>query len=138
MTSETNKKIFRYVFDIRNPFPNATFYQQSHHWVDVYFVFRALQFRYPYQYLKDVSDKHAELWIAFANGEAPWSAAGDRDGGVVMVADEREGWVEKTLPEYERMSRVKWSRLDELWEAWGEKKGEQWMPLDMVALAMRE
>jgi hypothetical protein len=104
----------------------------------VYFVFRALQFRYPYQYLKDVSDKHAELWIAFANGEAPWSAAGDRDGGVVMVADEREGWVEKTLPEYERMSRVKWSRLDELWEAWGEKKGEQWMPLDMVALAMRE
>jgi hypothetical protein len=112
-----------------NPFPNAPFYQQAHHWVDVYFLFRTMQFRYPHAYLRDASDKHAELWIAFANGKAPWSAATD---GVVMVADEREGWVEKTMREYEEMSRVRWDRLNELWDAWGEKAGERWVPLNLV------
>jgi hypothetical protein len=48
-----------------------------------------------------------------------------------MVADDREGWVEKTLPEYEQMSSVKFSRLDALYEAWGVKKGLLWQPLKL-------
>jgi hypothetical protein len=123
--------LYRYIFEVRNPFPNAPFYQQSHHWVDVYFVFRTMQFRFPHQYLKDLSDKHAELWINFASGKQPWSPYGD---GVVMVADEREGWVEKSLEEYQRMSGTEFGRLDKLWEVWQEKRGELWLPLDMVAL----
>ncbi|KAF2826387.1 alpha/beta-hydrolase [Ophiobolus disseminans] len=131
ITAHTSKRIYRYVFDIRNPFPNAPFYQQAHHWADVYFLFRAMQFRFPHQWLKDVSDRHAELWINFACGEKPWS---EYKHGVVMVADEREGWVEKTMEEYETMSRVKWDRLDSLWQAWSEKKGAKWVPFDMAAL----
>lgn len=126
--------MYRYIFDIRNPFPNAPFYQQPHHWVDVYFIFRTLQFRYPYHYLKDISDKHAQLWINFACGEEPWKPFEDGQEGVIMVADEREGWVEKTRPEYEKMSGVAWGRLDVLWDAWREKKGEAWLPLDIAAL----
>jgi hypothetical protein len=49
-----------------------------------------------------------------------------------MVADEREGWVQKTMREYEEMSRVDWGRLDKMWEAWGEKKGAAWVPLDVA------
>jgi hypothetical protein len=134
MSTKVGKNIFRYVFNIRNPFPSAPFFQQAHHWVDVYFLFRSMQFRFPHQYLKDISDKHAALWIAFVNGEKPWSEFGDRDEGVIMVADEQEGWVEKTLPEYDIMSRVEWSRLERLYEAWDEKKGERWRPLDLIAL----
>ncbi|KAF2033437.1 alpha/beta-hydrolase [Setomelanomma holmii] len=139
LTTHTSKCVYRYIFDIRNPYPNAPFYQQAHHWVDVYFVFRALQFRYPYEYLKDLSDTHAELWIRFACGEEPWSrynASGNEVDGerVIMVADEREGWVEKTMREYEEMSKVEWKVLDELWEAWEEKKGAEWFPLNMVSL----
>jgi hypothetical protein len=99
-----------------------------------------MQFRYPYQYLKDLSDKHAELWVRFAYGEEPWSrynGTGNEVGngeGVIMLADEREGWVEKSMSEYEKMSRVEWSTLEELLEAWAEKKGEEWFPMNMVAL----
>jgi hypothetical protein len=128
--------VYRYVFDVRNPFPNAPMYQQAHHWVDVYFVFRAMQFRFPYQYLKDLSDKHAQLWIEFANGKAPWKEYSSKKQGeaIVMVADERDGWVERTEKEHAKISGVEFERLDTLWETWGEKKGETWKPLDMVAL----
>lgn len=51
-----------------------------------------------------------------------------------MVADEREGWVEKTVSDYEKMSGVAMDRLEELWDAWGEKRGEVWLPLDIAAL----
>ncbi|KAH7089867.1 Alpha/Beta hydrolase protein [Paraphoma chrysanthemicola] len=135
LATHTKKRVYRYVFDVRNPFPNAPFYQQAHHWVDVYFIFRAMQFRYPYQYLKDLSDKHAELWIRFACGEEPWSQyeATGNGGGVIMLADEREGWVEKTMVEYEKLSRLSWSTLDDLLEAWDDKRGQQWYPFNLVA-----
>lgn len=112
----------------------SPYYQQAHHWVDVYFIFRTMQFRFPYQYLKDISDQHAAKWIAFANGEEPWKKFEEKDGSIIMIADDREGWVEKTLPEYEKMSSVEFSRLDVLWEAWQDKKGEKWSPFDLAAL----
>lgn len=132
IATKTKKNIYRYIFDIRNPFPNAPFYQQPHHWVDVYFIFRTMQFRYPYQYLKDISDKHAALWIDFASGGKPWKQFDDE--GVIIVADEREGWVEKSLSQYEKMSGVAFGRLDELWDAWKEKQGEAWSPVNLAAL----
>jgi predicted solute-binding protein len=38
------------------------------------------------------------------------------------------------LEEYQRMSGTEFGRLDKLWEVWQEKRGELWLPLDMVAL----
>jgi hypothetical protein len=93
-----------------------------------------MQFRFPHKHLKRISDKHAELWINFANGEPPWNAFGDWHGGVIMVADERDGWAHRMMGQHEDMSGVEFARLDSLWEAWGEKKGEMWLPLDMAAL----
>lgn len=133
ISSHSNKRLYRYIFDVRNPFPNGPFYQQTHHWVDVYFVFRTLQFRYPYQYLKNISDKHAEQWITFANGKAPWSAYKDEEK-IVMVADERDGWVERTQEEHEKLSTTDFSRLKKLWDIWGERKGERFLPLDMTTV----
>jgi predicted solute-binding protein len=42
--------------------------------------------------------------------------------------------VEKSLEECQRLSRTDFGRMDKLWEVWQEKKGEMWLPLDMVAL----
>ncbi|KAH7411776.1 Carboxylesterase [Phaeosphaeria sp. MPI-PUGE-AT-0046c] len=134
VSAKTEKNIYRYIFDIRNPFPNSPFYQQPHHWVDVYFIFRTLQFRYPYEYLKDISDRHAALWLDFASGGKPWKRFESGGEEIMVIADEREGWVEKNTSEYEKMSGVAFGRLDELWDAWKEKRGEAWLPLDLVAL----
>ncbi|KAF7455374.1 PnbA Carboxylesterase type B [Pyrenophora tritici-repentis] len=73
LTTRTQKKVYRYVFDVRNPFPGSPLYQQPHHWVDVYFVFKTFQFRYPSQRFKQISTQHSQHWIGFANGRAPWS-----------------------------------------------------------------
>ena len=51
-----------------------------------------------------------------------------------MVADDKDGWARKMMGEYEDESGVEFARLDSLWEAWSEKKGEMWLPLDTVAL----
>jgi hypothetical protein len=146
VASHPEKRLYRYIFDLRNPFPNAPFYQQAHHWVDVYFLFRTLQFRYPRHYLKDMSDQHAAMWIRFANGKAPWKAFKEYDdikGGddsIIMVADEKDGWVEMPLHRYERMSKsheeyTYTPRLNLLWQTWHEEKaGKSWLPLDMTAL----
>ncbi|KAF1832332.1 alpha/beta-hydrolase, partial [Decorospora gaudefroyi] len=92
LTTHTTKKVYRYLFDIRNPFPGSALYQQPHHWVDIYFVFKTYQFRYPTQNLRALSTRHAQLWTSFASGDAPpWSAYRytGRGDEVIMVADER-------------------------------------------------
>jgi hypothetical protein len=136
LTTRTNKKVYRYIFDVRNPFPGSSFYAQPHHWVDVYFVFKTFQFRYPTQKLKDTSTKHAQLWIDFANGKAPWkeykyTGAGD---GMVTVADEREGWVERTVAEHESIMETSWKRCEALVQSWDRKKGVSFTPLDIEPL----
>ncbi|KAH7393072.1 Alpha/Beta hydrolase protein [Pyrenochaeta sp. MPI-SDFR-AT-0127] len=133
IAGHSNKRIYRYIFDVRNPFPNAPFYQQAHHWVDVYFVFRTMQFRFSHQFLKQISDKHAGFWIAFANGKAPWSAYKDEQK-LVMVADERDGWIERTQQQHEELSGINFGRLKKLWDIWGEKKGEVFLPLNLATL----
>jgi carboxylesterase type B len=136
LSTKTSKNIHRYVFNVRNPFPNNALYQQPHHWVDVYFVFKAHQFRFPSQRLKDVSTKHAQLWIDFANGKKPWAeyVYNEKGNAVVMFADEREGWVEKSVGDAEKELEWGYRRCEELVGSWEGMKGEDWAPLDLECL----
>jgi hypothetical protein len=136
LTTHTKKKVYRYIFDIRNPFPGSPFYQQPHHWVDVYFVFKTFQFRYSTQKLKDISTKHAQLWIEFANGKTPWKEYKYTGKGeeVVMVAEEREGWVERTVKEHEGIMETSWKRCEALVQSWEGKKGVGFSPLEIEPL----
>lgn len=122
LTTHTPKKVYRYLFDIPNPFPGHALYNLPHHWVDIYFVFKTFQFRFPKQSLKHISTRHAQLWLDFATSKAngPWSEYKYGDGGdaVIMVADGREGWVERRVREDEEVREVSWGRCEELWDAW--------------------
>jgi hypothetical protein len=133
LTTHTNKKVYRYVFDVRNPFPTSPFYQQSHHWVDIYFVFMTFKFRYPSQRLKDISTRHAQLWIDFANGKKPWTEYKYSGSGeeVIMVADEREVWIERTIAEHEGITETSWKRCDALIESWKDMKNGSFRPLNI-------
>lgn len=136
LSKHTSKKIYRYIFDVRNPFPSHALYQQPHHWVDKYFVFKTLQFRYPSQRLKDISTKHAQLWNDLANGKAPWSEykySGKGDE-VIMVADEREGWVERTVERHEEIMELSWERCEALLESWSGERGSTFAPLEIEPL----
>ncbi|KAF2183828.1 alpha/beta-hydrolase [Zopfia rhizophila CBS 207.26] len=113
----TNKKTYRYIFDVRNPFPGQPFYQHAHHWVDIYYLFKTFQFRYSSQRLKDISTRHAQLWITFANEKAPWTENKGRNE-VVIVADEKEGWVQRTREQDQEIGGRNWDRCEGCWEAY--------------------
>ncbi|CAO2647459.1 Nn.00g083810.m01.CDS01 [Neocucurbitaria sp. VM-36] len=136
LTTASDKKIYRYVFDVRNPFPNQPLYQQPHHWVDIYYVFKVHQFRYSSRRLKDISTRHAQLWVDFANGNTPWKEYKYTGNGdeVIMVADERDGWIEKTVAENEKVLEYSWRRCESLWESWKEEKGKSFLPLNIAPL----
>ncbi|KAH7110545.1 Alpha/Beta hydrolase protein [Dendryphion nanum] len=136
LSRNTTKKVYRYVFNVRNPFPNHHLYQQPHHWVDVYYVFKTFQFRYPTQRLKDISTRHAQLWVEFANGKSPWAEYNYTGTGdeVVIVADEREGWVERSVAEDERIMETSWRRCEALWESWKNVEGRPFVPLKIEPL----
>ena len=136
LATNTNKKVYRYVFDVRSPFPNSPTYQIAHHWVDVYFVFKTYQFRYPSQKLKNISTKHAQLWIDFANGETPWSEYKYEDGtdARIMVADDRDGWVERSVAEDEKITELSWKRAEALWESWKGMEGKWFSPIQIKPL----
>ncbi|KAF9693327.1 hypothetical protein EKO04_008672 [Ascochyta lentis] len=138
LSTSTNKRIYRYLFDVRNPFPGHALYQQPHHWVDIYFVFKAHQFRFASQRLRDISTRHAQLWIAFANGEEPWKEYRYSGNGEerVMVADEREGWVERSVQRVEQDLEWGWERCEMLVQGWEEAgmRGEGFSPLDIEVL----
>jgi hypothetical protein len=136
LSTQTNKKIYRYIFDVRNPFPNHSLYQQAHHWVDKYFLFKTLQFRYPTQNLKDISTKHAQLLIDFGNGNAPWKQykySGDGEE-VIMVADERDGWVERSVAQDEKITELSWKRCEALVQTWMDNRGKPFSPLEIDPL----
>jgi hypothetical protein len=104
--------------------------------VDKYFVFKTLQFRYPSQKLKDISTKHAQLWIDFANGKTPWTQYKYNGDGeeVIMVADERDGWVERTVAEDEKITELSWKRCETLVESWKDNRGKVFSPLEIEPL----
>lgn len=140
LAKHSSKKVYRYIFDVRNPFPGHAVYQTPHHWVDKYFVFKVHQFRYPSQRLKDISTKHAQLWIDFANGKEPWSRYTDTNDSekMIMVADERDGWIERSVKEDEEISGTSNKRFEELWDSWNDQKGKRFLPLKIEPLINRK
>ena len=106
----------------------------------MYFVFKTFQFRYPSQRLKDISTRHAQLWIDFANGKEPWPAykySGKGDE-TVIVADERQGWVQRTVAEDEKIMETTWRRCEALLESWEKKQGTPFLPLQIEPLRGRK
>ena len=111
-------------------------YQQAHHWVDIYFVFKTLQFKYSSHRLKDISTQHAQLWIDIARGKEPWREyryTGDGDE-VIMVADERQSWIERTVAEDEEIMELSWRRCEGLLESWETQKGNEFAALNVPPL----
>ncbi|KAL1794431.1 hypothetical protein ACET3X_007852 [Alternaria dauci] len=140
LTQHTNKKVYRYVFDVRNPFPTSPLWQRAHHWVDTYFVFKTYQFRYPTQRLKNISTKHAQTWIGFANGNKPWyeyKYTGNGDE-VVMVADERDGWVERTVSQHEKLVDNTWRRCEALYRSWDSMRGKEFSPFGIEPMKAKK
>ncbi|CAI6303012.1 unnamed protein product [Periconia digitata] len=130
LSSKPSKKVYRYIFDVRNPFPNHSLYQLPHHWVDVYFVFKTFQFRYPTKRLKYISTRHAQLWVDFANGKAPWAKYNYEGSVIIIVADDREGWVERSAEVCEEVMDLSWDRYERLIESWKGMGGvERFWPL---------
>jgi hypothetical protein len=78
------------------------------------------------------------MFVSFANGAEPWTAnrCGDvaAGGGVIMVADESDGWVEKSERDIERVQGRGVDVLDKLWDLWQEKKGKHFLPLNFQNL----
>ena len=96
-------------------------------------MFKTYQFRYPSQRLKDISTQHARTWNNFANGETPWeeykyTGKGDE---VVMVADERDGWVERSVEEHEKVVDNSWRRCEALIESWDSMRGKHFSPFQI-------
>ena len=88
-------------------------------------MFRAHQGRYPGdgtgERLVKISDEHARFWTGFANGEVPWTLYKQGEGeDIIMMVDEREGWVEKTAQQIERDLGWGYGRCEGLIKAWEE------------------
>ncbi|KAF2845240.1 alpha/beta-hydrolase [Plenodomus tracheiphilus IPT5] len=140
LAAHSEKKVYRYVFDVRNPFIGSPFYQQPHHWVDIYFVFKTYQFRYPAQRLVDISTRHAQFWINITNGATPWTEYKYTGLGneVIMVADENSGWTEQTVAENEAVSETTWKRCEQLWDSWDDKRGTSFQPMKTKAFERKK
>lgn len=110
------KTVYRYWFDMRNPFPGHNLYQLSHHWVDDYYIFQLYQFRMPTRRDREVSTEHARRWIRFAWGGAPWEEAYTADVQHVAVADIRDGWTVRTRVQDERIAQRRYRELEVLEE----------------------
>jgi hypothetical protein len=104
--------------------------------VDKYFLFKTLQFRYPTQRLKDISTRHAQLWIDFANGKPPWRQYRYTGNGdeTIMVADEREGWIERTVADHGKITETSWRTCETLFASWQGKMGKAFSPVDIEPL----
>lgn len=51
-----------------------------------------------------------------------------------MVADEREGWVERTVKQHEEIMEMSWERCEKLVETWKDFKGRTFDALDIEPL----
>jgi hypothetical protein len=52
-----------------------------------------------------------------------------------MVADEREGWVERTVDYHEKMVDWGWKRCEALWESWKAQEGRtDFKPMEIEPL----
>ena len=83
-----------------------------------------------------ISDQHASYWIDFGNGNAPWTEYKHSGNGkeIIAVAELRDGWVERTVAEDERVTELSWKRVEKLYDAWSAAKGSQFRPLSIDPL----
>lgn len=127
LSSLPHKRIYRYIFSARNPFPGHELFMHPHHWVDIYYVFKAHQFRYPPpgDRLRALSTQHARFWTGFARGEEPWGVYKVGEGERMMRASERDGWVEMGREEVEEEEGWGFGRCEGLVEAWREAGWER-------------
>jgi hypothetical protein len=51
-----------------------------------------------------------------------------------MVADERDGWLERTVAENEKITELSWNRCEALVESWTSYQGMDFSPLEIDAL----
>ena len=97
---------------MRNPFPGSEQYQVAHHWVDMYYLFQNLNFRFPTQRDIDVSIQFARYLIDFANGKAPWSKFETEGQQELNVANWYEGWIERTREQDEKRVERRYKKME--------------------------
>lgn len=51
-----------------------------------------------------------------------------------MVADEREGWVERTVADHEKITETSWRACEALVASWQGQKGKTFSPVDIEPL----
>lgn len=51
-----------------------------------------------------------------------------------MVADERDGWVERSVGDNEKILEYSWRRCEDLWESWKNEKGKPLLPMKIAPL----
>lgn len=135
--SKSGKPTYRYSLSLRNPFPGSPYsFVLGHHFIELAYQFMTLLDRFPLPVQRDVSVGFAARWLAFANGDAPWSpyACGHTDDNAnadeaLAVADEREGWVVRSRLEDSTETRgadggvrryLQWEAMSDIFESLGE------------------
>ncbi|KAF3210259.1 hypothetical protein TWF191_011219 [Orbilia oligospora] len=115
------QKVFRYQFNLPNPWPGSPFsYVSGHHFVEMFYQFMTFRERYPThrnKFYQRQSEEMARLWIAFANGKDPWEEYKEQTGYKIQICDDVNGWHLRTRDEDVERSRD---------EQWGERRYKQW------------
>ncbi|KAF4428934.1 Carboxylesterase type B [Fusarium acutatum] len=127
---QSNKKQYRCILSLRNPFPGSFFSNVlGHHFVELIYQFMTFMERLPLQRQRDVCVGFVRRWTALAYGEEPWSQY-TWVHEAVAVADSREGWVVRSRVKDLEVSAYdeggqrrygKWEALDEVFRSLGEK-----------------
>lgn len=51
-----------------------------------------------------------------------------------MVADERDGWIEKPVAEHEKLMETSWKACEALVASWKDQMGKSFSPVDIKPL----
>ncbi|KAF3095392.1 hypothetical protein TWF569_005175 [Orbilia oligospora] len=115
------QKVFRYQFNLPNPWPGSPFsYVSGHHFVEMFYQFMTFRERYPThrnKFYQRQSEEMARLWIAFANGKDQWEEYKEQTGYKIQICDDVNGWHSRTRDEDMERSKD---------EQWGERRYKQW------------
>ncbi|KAK6512871.1 hypothetical protein TWF506_009035 [Arthrobotrys conoides] len=118
---ERRQRVFRYQFNLPNPWPGTPFsYVSGHHFVEMFYQFMTFRERYPTHrsnFYQRQSEEMARLWIAFANGKDPWEEYNEQTGYKIQICDDINGWHSRTREEDAERSKD---------EQWGERRYKQW------------
>ena len=129
IVASAKKPVYRYWFDVGNPFPGSIRYQVAHHAVDMYYAFQTLQFRFPSQRDVGIATQFARYLIGFANGKEPWKrfeVSGDQE---VHIANWERGWITRTRDEDEKIKERRYKAMEVMREVLGEKYGDTYLDI---------